>query len=72
MELFTYPFTNFSNYTSPSWEMWLAPRELSEFATMLVEEVLLVQPDLAHRGMCVAIYNGDGIVVTTAPLGRAH
>jgi hypothetical protein len=72
MQLFTYNFTNFMNYTSPSLEMWLAAHELPEFATMLVEEMLLAQPELAHRGMCVAIYDGDGIVVTTAPLDRVH
>lgn len=44
-------------YTSPSLELWLAPHELPHFATMLVDEMLLARPELAYRGLCVAIYD---------------
>ena len=71
MQLFTYNFTNSVNYTSPSMEMWLAPHELSQFARLLVQEMLVAQPDLAQRGICVAIYDRDGIAVTTAPFNTA-
>jgi hypothetical protein len=72
MQLFTYNFTNSVNYTSPSMEMWLAPDELSQFARLLVQEKLVAQPDLAHRGICVAIYDRDGTAVTTARFDTAH
>jgi hypothetical protein len=34
--------------------------------------MLFAQPDLVHKGMCVAIYNGEGAAVSLAPLDTVH
>jgi hypothetical protein len=52
MQLFTYNFTNFFDFSSPSMEMWLAPHELYQFASVIAREMLSAVPDLAHKGMC--------------------
>jgi hypothetical protein len=72
MQLFTYNFTNFSDFSSPSLETWLAPHELYQFAKVVAQEMLFAQPDLVHKGMCVAIYNGEGAAVSLAPLDTVH
>lgn len=72
MQLFTYIFTDFIGFRTPGTEMWLAPHELSEFASLLAREMLSTVPDLVHKGMCVAIYDGDGATVSLAPLDTVH
>ena len=72
MQLFTYNFTNFIDFNSPSMEMWLAPHELRQFASVIAQEMLFAVPDLIHKGMCVAIYDGDGAAVSMAPLDTVH
>ena len=53
-------------------ETWLAPHELYQFARVVAQEMLFAQPNLVHKGMCVAIYDGDGAAVSVAPLGTVH
>ena len=72
MQLFTYNFTNFIDFSSPSMEMWLAPHELYQFASVVAREMLSAVPGLVHKGMCVAIYDVDGAAVSMAPLDTVH
>ena len=72
MQLFTYNFTNFLDYSSPSMEMWLAPHELSQFASVIAQDMISAVPSLVHKGMCVAVYDGDGVAVSMAPLDAVH
>jgi hypothetical protein len=72
MQLFTYNFTDFIGFNSPSMEMRLAPHELYEFASVVAQEMLSAEPDLIHKGMCVAIYDGHGAAVSIAPLDTVH
>ena len=72
MQLFTYNFTNFVDFSSPSMEMWLTPSELSQFAKVIAREMLFAEPDLIHKGMCVVIHDGAGAAVSLAPLDTVH
>jgi hypothetical protein len=53
-------------------EMWLAQHELREFASTIAKEMIYAVPDLSHKGMCVAIYDGSGKAVSLAPLDPVH
>jgi hypothetical protein len=72
MQSFTYNFTDFVDFTSPSVEMLLAPHELFQFASVVAQEMLFAVPDLVHKGICVAIYDANGSAVSIAPLGTVH
>jgi hypothetical protein len=72
MPPFTYNFTDFVEFTSPSMEMLLAPHELFQFAGVVAQEMLFAVPDLVHKGLCVAIYDVNGTAVSIAPLGTVH
>ena len=72
MELFTNNFTDFLEFESPVTEMWLAPTELFEFASIVAQDMLTSNPDLVQRGICVAIYDAHGTAVSMAPLGTVH
>ena len=41
-------------------------------ASVVAQEMLFAQPYLVDKGMCVAIYDGDGAAVSMAPLGTVH
>ena len=60
------------DFSSPSMEMWLAPHELYQFASVVAREMLSAVPGLVHKGMCVAVYDVDGAAVSMAPLDTVH
>jgi hypothetical protein len=72
MERFSYKFTDLLDFNSPSMEMWLAPFELFEFASIVAREMLAANPDLVDKGICVAIYNSGGTPVSMVPVGTVH
>jgi hypothetical protein len=72
MERFSYEFTDLFNFSSPSMETLLAPAEIVEFASTLAEHMLAAQPDLADKGICVAVYNSGGTAVSVVPVGTVH
>ncbi len=72
MRLFAYHFTDFADFSSPSMEMWLAPHELRQFASVVAQEMLFAEPDLVDKSLCVAVYDGNGAAVSVAPLVIVH
>jgi hypothetical protein len=72
MERFSYKFTDLLDFSSPSMEMWLAPAELLEFASTVAKEMLVAQPGLVDKGICVAVYHSGGTPVSVVPLGTVH
>lgn len=72
MECYTYNFTDLLAFTSPSMEMWLAPGELIQFASVVAQDMLSAHPDLVDKGMCVAVYNAAGTPVSIVPVGMVH
>ena len=72
MELYTYNFTDLLAFTSPSMEMWLAPGELTQFASVVAQDMLSAHPDLFDKGMCVAVYDAAGTTVSIVPVGMMH
>jgi hypothetical protein len=62
----------YSTSVSPSLEMWLAPTELLEFASIVAQHMLAAHPDLIDKGICIAVYNSGGIAVSMVPLGTVH
>jgi hypothetical protein len=72
MERYSYEFTDLFNFSSPSMDMLLAPAEIVEFASTLAEHMLAARPDLADKGICVAVFNSGGTAVSVVPLGTVH
>lgn len=72
MELYTYNFTDLCSWDSPCLEMMLAPHELTEFGQTIADHMLASNPDLLHKGLCVAIYDHEGHAVSISPLDTVH
>jgi hypothetical protein len=72
MELYTYNFTDFASWGSPCLEMWLAEHELGQFGQTIAHDMVTSNPDLLHKGLCVAIYDREGKPVSISPLDTVH
>jgi hypothetical protein len=72
MELYSYKFTDLFAFNSPSMSMWLAPSEVVEFATIIAQDMFYAHPDISGSGMCVAVSNLEGALVSVVPVGTAH
>ena len=68
MQLFTVNVTDLTEFDSPAWEQWLSTEDLPVVGPMLAREIAKSIPVLAHRGMCVAIYDDTGVAVALVPL----
>ncbi len=72
MQLYTYNFTDLTTFDSPSEEVWIEKEDLSGFAYRVAREILAAVPDLANKGMCIAIYDEEGEVISYVPLDTLH
>jgi hypothetical protein len=68
MQLFTVNLTDLMEFDSPAWEQWLSTADLPIVGPLLAREIAEAIPVLAHRGMCIAIYDASGVAVSLIPL----
>jgi hypothetical protein len=52
--------------------MWLAEHELGQFGQTIAHDMVASNPDLLHKGLCVAIYDREGKPVSISPLDTVH
>lgn len=72
MPLFTVTITDLTEFDSEPCEEWLERDTVFKYAKSLAKSVCREMPDLLNHGMCVAIYDEDGSVITIAPLDSLH
>jgi len=72
MQLYTYNFTDLTTFDSPSEEVWIEKEDLSGFAYRVAREILAAVPDLANKGMCIAIYDEEVEVILYVHLDTLH
>jgi hypothetical protein len=72
MQLYTFNVTDLTTYDSPILEEWLDQEEVGLFAKNMAHLLVETMPGLGRRGLCVAVFDEDGISVTLAPLDAIH
>jgi hypothetical protein len=68
MQLYTFNITDLTTFDSPSFEEWLNHDDVGPFARHMAHRLIGRIPELERRGLCIAVYDQDGISVTLAPL----
>jgi hypothetical protein len=69
MQTFTYSVTDLVNYRSQNLEVSLERKEEAlEFLAHLARELLDRMPDLDGKGMCVAVSDSRGHLISIVPL----
>ena len=72
MPLFTVTITDLTEFDSAPCEEWLERDAVPKYAKGLANGVRREMPDLLNHGMCIAIYDEEGLVITVAPLDSLH
>ena len=68
MQLYTFNVTDLATYDSPAFEEWLNRDDVVPFARNVAVRLIERIPELERRGLCVAVYDEDGISVSLSPL----
>ena len=68
MQLFTLCVTDLTTFESIPHEEWGEKEDLLDIGRRFARVMLAANPDLRHRGMCVAIYDEAGQAVSVMPL----
>jgi hypothetical protein len=68
MQLFTLSITDLTTFESVPYEEWAEKENLLEVGNRFARAMLAANPDLRHRGMCVAVYDETGMPVSVMPL----
>jgi hypothetical protein len=69
MQTFTYSITDLTSYKSETLEVALERKEQAlAFLAHLARELPNRMPDLNRRGLCVAVYDGEGDPISIVPL----
>jgi hypothetical protein len=68
MQLYTFNITDLTTYDSPAFEEWMNFDDVGAFARDIADRLLQRIPELERRGLCIAVYDQEGISVSLAPL----
>jgi hypothetical protein len=68
MQRYTFNVTDLSTYDSPAFEEWLNRDDVGPFARNIAHRLVERIPELERLGLCIAVYDQDGISVSLAPL----
>ena len=72
MQLFTVNITDLTEFDSPPCEEWLERDVVPYYAKLLARDVCRAMPDLLNKGMCIAVYDEAGLVISVVPLDSLH
>jgi hypothetical protein len=64
----TYSVTDLTSYESPPFEVALETDEAARFASSMARELLAAMPHLSLQGMCVAVYDSNGVIIPLDPV----
>ena len=65
---YSYRVTDFGTYSSQPIIFDLDEEEAREFGISIAKQMLASVPALAHKGMCVTIYNMEAKAMSVVPL----
>jgi hypothetical protein len=68
----TVNITDLTEFDSPPCEEWLERDVVPYYAKLLARDVCRAMPDLLNKGMCIAVYDEAGLVISVVPLDSLH
>jgi hypothetical protein len=74
MQTYSYSVTDLDKYESEMIEVEasLVEADLSTFGRSLAREIVVATPDLKNKGLCLVLYDGEGEVISIAPIGSLN
>lgn len=68
MQGYSYSISDLDAYESEAIQVDLDAQEVLDYGSRVARQVLTTMPHLKHKGLCVVMYDTDGIPISILPI----